>query len=130
MTDPQKIMLGTATCKDLMQCMMNLGELEMDILKRLVKNGPLRSEDLTRQIKKDKSIIHRGLQRLMSCGMVIREKRTIRQGGYFFVYSALPIEHVQDKMKECIDRMYTNMKALVERFDLFDGEKGPRKKRS
>jgi len=131
MTNPQKILLGTATCKDLMQCMMNLGEIEMDILRTLMRRGALRTEDLTKRSKRDKSIVHRGLQRLMSSGLVSRVKRTIPKGGYYYVYSSIPPDKVKKRMKECIDTMYSNMKELVENFDVFeDDQKGRKKRRS
>jgi len=129
MTNPQKILLGTATCKDLMQCMMNLGEIEMDILRTLMKKGALTTEELTRHSKRDKSIVHRSLQRLMSCGLVSREKRSIPKGGYYYVYSSIPPEKVKKRMKECIDTMYSNMKELVRNFDMFQDPGKGRKRR-
>ena len=131
MSDPQKIMLGTASCKDLVQCMLNLGDLEMAILKRLIKKGALKSEDLTRFLKRDKSIVHRGLQKLMTCGLVVREKRNISKGGYYFIYSSIPTHVIKKRIKECIDTMYANMKEIVEDFDLMEDDRkaGPGRKR-
>jgi predicted transcriptional regulator len=129
MTNPQKILLGTATCKDLMQCMMNLGGMEMDILRILMRRGPLGTDELTKRSKKDKSIVHRGLQRLMSSGLVSREKRSIPKGGYYYVYSSIPPDKVKKRMRECIDTMYSNMRELVDNFDVFEDEKGGRKRR-
>ena len=128
MTNPQKILVGTATCKDLMQCMMNLGEMEMDILRTLMRRGPLGTDDLTKHSRRDKSIVHRGLQKLMSCGLVSREKRSISKGGYYYVYSSIPPDKVKKRMKECIDTMYSNMKELVDNFDVFEDDRKKRKK--
>jgi predicted transcriptional regulator len=118
MADPQKIIFGTASCEDLVQCIMNLGDLELSILKSLMRKGALRSEDLAKEHKRDKSIIHRALQRLMSCGLVYREKKTITKGGYFYVYTPIEKEQIRSKMMECVDRMYKNMSKLVDEFDI------------
>jgi predicted transcriptional regulator len=118
MADPQKIMSGTASCADLMKCMLNLGDLEMGILKSLMRKVPLKSEDLAKEHKKDKSIIHRAVQRLMTCGLVIREKHNISQGGYYFVYTALPKEMIRKRMLDCVEGMYKNMRTLVDDFEL------------
>lgn len=124
MSDPQKIILGTASCEDLLRCMMNIGDLELSILRRLLKKGPQRSEDLSRHLRRDRSIVHRGLQRLMACGLVVREKRNLDQGGYFYVYTSIPTSMIKRKMKDCIDNMYTNMKGLVDDLEtLADGPK-------
>ena len=118
MADPQKIIFGTASCEDLVQCIMNLGDLELAILKSLMRKGPLRSEDLAKEHKRDKSIIHRALQKLMSCGLVFREKRCIPKGGYFYRYTSIDREQIRSKMMECVDRMYKNMSKLVDEFDI------------
>ena len=127
MADPQKILFGTASCEDLVQCIMNLGDLEMAILKSIMRRGALKSDELAKEHKRDRSIIHRSLQKLMSCGLVFREKRSIPQGGYYFIYSSIPKEQVRGKMMECVDNMYKNMKRLVEDFEL-DGPKARRKR--
>lgn len=118
MADPQKIMLGTASCEDLMQCMLNLGDLEIKILRKIMDSGPMKNEDLARQFKRDKSIIHRCLQRLMTCGLVVREKLNISKGGYYYVYSTIPEDAIRDKMSDCVENMYRNMKRLVDDFEL------------
>lgn len=118
MADPQKIMFGTASCEDLVQCIMNLGDLELSILKSLMRKGPLRSDDLAKEHKRDKSIIHRALQKLMSCGLVFREKTCITKGGYFYVYTSIERSQIRSKMTECVDKMYKNMSKLVDEFDI------------
>jgi predicted transcriptional regulator len=120
MADPQKIILGTASCEDLVRCMMNLGDLELSILKSLMRKGSVRSEQLAKEHKRDQSIIHRSLQRLIGCGLVFREKRGIPRGGYYFVYFSLPKEQIRAKMMECVENMYKNMKRIVDDFELED----------
>ena len=118
MADPRKIIFGTASCEDLVQCIMNLGDLELSTLKSLMRKGPLRSEDLAKEHKRDKSIIHRALQKLMSCGLVFREKKCITKGGYFYVYTSIEKAQIRSKMMDCVDKMYKNMSKLVDDFDI------------
>jgi predicted transcriptional regulator len=83
-----------------------------------MRKGALRSDDLAKEHKRDKSIIHRALQRLMSCGLVFREKKSITKGGYYYVYTSIEKASIRTKMMECVDKMYKNMRTLVEEFDL------------
>ena len=64
--DPQKMFSGAATCEDVMQCFFNLNAFELAVYMRLVKDGPKRSDDLAKKVKKDPTTVYRALQKLTS----------------------------------------------------------------
>lgn len=111
-------MSGTATCKDVVQCVFSLGDIELKILKRLSRKGAARTDELAKWLRRDQSIIHRGLQKLMACGLVFKEKETIEQGGYFYIYTALPLAKIKKKVKQCIDEWHEGMTDALKDFDL------------
>ena len=108
---------GAATCEDVMQCFFNLNEFEIMIYTKLLNEGPKRSDDLAKKVKKDGSTVYRALQKLISSGICFRETKTIDRGGYYHVYVAVSHYIVKKKMKDCINQWNTSMKKALEEFD-------------
>jgi predicted transcriptional regulator len=115
--DPQKMFSGAATCEDVMQCFFNLNEFELMLFMRLVKEGPQRSDDLAKKVKKDSTTVYRALQKLISCGIGFRETKTIKRGGYYHVYSAVAPDLIRSKIENCINQWNTSMKKALHEFD-------------
>jgi predicted transcriptional regulator len=106
---------GAATCEDVMQCFFNLNEFEMQLYLTLVKTGPKKPGELAKKVKKDGTTVYRALQKLISCGICFREKKTIKRGGYYHVYSAISPEILKKKIQDCVYQWNMNMdKALME----------------
>jgi len=118
MVEPQKILSGQATCRDIVKCVYGLSDFELKIYKKLVKQGPLKADDLAPSMKKDRSTVYRALQKLVSSGLVFRETKTIDRGGYFHVYTAVKPDQLKDRLHKCADDWFENMKSAIEDFDL------------
>jgi len=118
MVEPQKILSGQATCRDIVKCMYKLSDFELTIYKKLVKQGPLKADDLAPALKKDRSTVYRALQKLVSAGLAFRETKSIERGGYYHIYSAVPPTQLKDKLHKCADDWMENMKSAIDDFDL------------
>lgn len=116
--EPQKILAGNASCRDIVKCLYRLTDFELAIYKRLVKHGPQRADDLAPILKKDRSTVYRALQKLVSAGLASRDTKTIDRGGYYHVYSAVPPETLKRKLHKCADDWFENMNAAIDDFDL------------
>jgi predicted transcriptional regulator len=118
MVEPQKILSGQATCRDIVKCMFKLTDFELTIYKKLVKQGPLKADDLAPVLKRDRSTIYRALQKLVASGLAFRETKTIERGGYFHVYTAVAPEQLKQKLHKCADDWFENMSGAIDDFDL------------
>jgi predicted transcriptional regulator len=118
MVEPQKILSGQATCRDIVKCMYGLSDFELAIYRRLVKQGPLRADDLAPVVKKDRSTVYRALQGLVSAGLAFRDTKTIDRGGYYHIYSAVRPKQLREKLHRCADDWFENMNSAIEDFDL------------
>jgi len=118
MVEPQKILAGGATCRDIVKCLYRLTDFELAIYKRLVKQGPQKADDLVPALKKDRSTVYRALQKLVASGLAFRDTKTIERGGYYHVYSAVAPESLKEKLHKCADDWFENMNAAIEDFDL------------
>ena len=113
---PEKMIGEVSTCQDLVQCAFSLGEFEVDVYYKLMSNGPLRADELASRIGKDRSTVYRALQKLMTCGMVYRETKSIERGGYYHVYKAIGREMLKTKLEQCVNDWYARMRDLLTRF--------------
>lgn len=118
MVDPQKILQGQATCRDIVKCLYGLSDFELAIYRKLVKHGSVKADDLAPAVKKDRSTVYRALQKLVVSGLAFREKKTIERGGYYHVYSAVSPEQLRTKLHKCADDWFDNMNSAIDDFDL------------
>lgn len=104
------------TCHDLVQCAFSLGEFEVDVYYNLLEEGPLRADELALKIGKDRSTVYRALQKLMTCGMVYRETKSIERGGYYHVYRAISREMLKERLEHCVKDWYARMQDVLNKF--------------
>jgi predicted transcriptional regulator len=113
---PEKIIGEVHSCHDLVQCAFSLAEFEVEVYYRLSQSGPLRTDELASKMGKDRSTVYRALQKLMTCGMVYRETKSIERGGYFHVYEAIGKELLRERLDRCVNDWYANMQEVLSRF--------------
>jgi predicted transcriptional regulator len=115
-TEPQ-MAAGAETCTDLLRCMYNLSDLDMEVLKLLLNEGPARAEDLADSLERDRSTVYRSLQKMVSCQVVTKESRSLERGGYYHVYASVPRDLLRDRLSHCIEEWHDRVTALLDRFD-------------
>lgn len=108
---------GAATCEDVMQCFFNLNDFELQLYMILVDLGPNKPDQLAKKVKKDQTTVYRALQKLIACGICFREKKIIKRGGYYHVYSVIPPEVLKKKIADCVLQWNLNMERALEEFD-------------
>ncbi|MFW5927998.1 MAG: helix-turn-helix domain-containing protein, partial [Thermoplasmatota archaeon] len=107
-------------CNNVMECLYNLSDLDKKILFILSDGEELRSSEIAEKINKDQSTAYRSLEKLLNCGLIYKEKQTIRNGGYYFLYSRRPISKIKEEAFECIEKWYEDMKDAVEELEDFE----------
>jgi predicted transcriptional regulator len=78
------------------------------------------ANELADQMGKDRSTVYRALQKMLTCGMVLRETRSIPRGGYFHVYRAIGRKELKEKLQGCVDSWYKRMQTALEQFGSSD----------
>ncbi len=119
MVEPQKILSGQATCRDIVKCIYGLSDFEIVIYRKLVKQGPLKADDLAPVMKKDRSTIYRALQKLVAAGLAFRETKTIDRGGYFHVYTAVAPVQLKDYRMGLVN----NLEVIQAMMSVYDAKR-------
>jgi len=113
---PERVIGEVSTCHDLVQCAFSLGDFEVEVYENLLESGQVRADELAAHIGKDRSTVYRALQKLMACGMVYRETKSIERGGYYHVYRAISREKLKQKLEVCVKDWYERMQEVLSRF--------------
>lgn len=101
---------GTATCADLLQCVLDLNELERDAYFCLVAAPERTLDDLADRLRRERSTVHRAVAKLVSLGLATKENRGTAGGGYRHVYRAVEPERVAS----LLDARFAEARARAE----------------
>ncbi|HIJ00173.1 MAG: hypothetical protein PWQ88_340 [Candidatus Methanomethylophilaceae archaeon] len=115
--DMQQLLSEQANCTDLLKCAFNLNDLEIELYRLLSKKGPLRSDEIAEYCKKGPSTVYRSLQKLMSCGMVVRETKHLEGGGYYYLYHPKSHDRLKKDLQTCVNSWKKRVDELMNRFD-------------
>lgn len=107
-----ELLAGRVTCADVVRCAYDLRDPEVAVFDALQK-GPATSEAIAARLGKDPSVVYRNLQRLVQCGLVTKEARTLDGGGYLFEYASLPKAEVKRRLHACIEEWSATMRRAV-----------------
>ncbi len=105
------------TCTDLLRCMYNLSDMDMEALKLMLSEGPFKADDLADRLGRDRSTVYRSLQKLVSCQVVTKETRNLERGGYYHVYAAVPRDVLRERLEHCVEEWHSRVTSLIERFE-------------
>lgn len=104
-------------CSNVLDCLYDLKDLDKKIISVLKEEGEMRSSELAEEMDKDQSTVYRSLNKMVSCGLIYKEKKKIRKGGYYYVYSTRPIENVREEAMGCIEDWCERMRDAIEELD-------------
>ncbi|MCL4345515.1 MAG: ArsR family transcriptional regulator [Candidatus Thermoplasmatota archaeon] len=108
-----KISSEIACCSDLLETLFSLGPTEVIIFYSLDEGRWKTVADLSFLTGKESSTVYRSLQKLVNSGLAVRDVRTLKEGGYYFVYSLLSIDKLSDLIMKKIESLSQGMKKLL-----------------
>ena len=97
-----------------LNCVFNFNEHEAKIYFTLVNNPLSTSITLASILEKDRSWTQRGLNTLLSLGLVKRHYKILEKGGYVYQYEAIPLEVAKEKIKSALDEWCRITMAKIE----------------
>jgi len=109
-------MIVNLNCKNFLECFYGLNESDEEVFRCLVEFGEARIDDLSNALNKSENSIYRSLQKLLMAGLVIRDKRLIESGGYYYTYKPVDLNSMIKEMHKTIDIWYTKIKNLIDEF--------------
>lgn len=111
----EKLQKRRLSCADVVECAFDLGGEDVRCYDAVNNLGAARTEEIAKILGKDASVVYRNLQKLVKCDIIRKEKRTLEDGGYYYIYEAVPKAEVKRKLNACLDDWHAQMKKAVSR---------------
>ncbi|MFQ6106814.1 MAG: helix-turn-helix domain-containing protein [Thermoplasmata archaeon] len=105
------------SCSEMLRSMLDLSETELKVYRSLLSADGQAVLEIARQIGKDRSLVQRALQNLMSAGLITRRTETLRNGGYYYAYDAVPPTQVKKELARCIENWHESLLESLNRFE-------------
>src|SRR5918995_3050229 len=110
-----------ATVKDLFIQLYDLSPLDLDILFMLISkknDGPMMTlDEVSKETDRDRSTTFRSLQKLVGLGLCVKETKTIKEGGYFHVYSATDMKTFRATTEQKVKELEATFHRLLRKFE-------------
>jgi predicted transcriptional regulator len=108
-----------STVKDLFVYLYNLSPLETDLILLLMLNSknPMTLEQVANEVNRDKSTVFRSLQKLVSLGIVTKETRTIKEGGYYHVYGVIDTGSFKIETEKRVRELERGVHRILKKFE-------------
>ncbi|EHP84639.1 helix-turn-helix domain-containing protein [Methanotorris formicicus] len=110
----------TFTLENLMCCTFGLKVFDVMVYFEILKNGPSRINKIAEKLNRDRSTVQRAVQNLMNVGLVKRKQVNIKEGGYFYIYEALPFDEVKRIIKETVSQWCEGVKKWIDEIEVDD----------
>jgi predicted transcriptional regulator len=101
------------SCDEVIKCVLDITGEGWNIFHFIHQNGPVRVDRIAEFLGKDRSTAYRELQKLCNCGICHKEPANLKEGGYYFLYHARPMEDIKKITERCIDATYKSLKEAI-----------------
>jgi predicted transcriptional regulator len=120
-TLPISTLLRTnTTIRDLFIYLYELSPLDADLLFILIKNAkknPMTLEELAELSKRKKTTVFRSMQKIVSLRLCNRTMQTKKEGGYYYLYTAITMEELKTETLKRVREFEDNINKLLKAFE-------------
>jgi len=106
-----------ATCSDLLSCLYNLKPIDTEVFIEVARNENATLTQIAELVNRDRSSTHRCLSKLVSAGLVYKQSKTLKGGGYFHVYSMKDVYRIKENARQRVKEITESLESLIENFD-------------
>lgn len=106
------------SCDEALSFFLNFNELETNLYFILVQKGQQTVSEMCDIVDRNQSTVYTAIEKLVSHGIVIKNKRGKEKRGYEYVYVAIDPPQVKSLLLEKLEKLYSNMKNCIQEFDV------------
>ena len=123
-----KMDFDNINCYEIVKCIFNLKNTDLKVLQSFSNNDGVTINQLTNKIGKDRSIIYRSLEKLISCKLCYKERKSGEKRGFIDYYYRIPKKDIFKITEENLDECYLKIKKIKRQITI--SEKGKKKLKS
>jgi predicted transcriptional regulator len=106
-----------ASCKDLFVCMYDLSPSDVNMLGILLKQKkPKTLDEIAKIANRDRGTAFRTLQKLVSLGFCTKEMMTLKEGGYYHLYSVSSLDAIEKITEYRVREIQQALDMLMKKF--------------
>ena len=113
----------TFTLESIMCCIFGIKTFDVMVYFTLLNNGALRVNDIAELLNRDRSTIQRSVQSLVNAGLVRRKQINLKEGGYYYIYEAIPFSEVKNIIKDTMEKWCSEVKEWIDEMNEEDLKK-------
>jgi len=106
-----------ASCSDLIGCLYSMKPIEVEVFYRLATDRQATLDEVAVSVGRDRSTMHRCLSKLVSAGLVYKQTRTLKDGGYYHVYSPVEPSKIKEQAQLRVREISESLQRLVDSFE-------------
>ena len=106
-----------ATCQDLLSCLYNLKPTDLQVFMEVTKKEWTKLDQISEAVKRDRSSTHRCLAKLQSAGLIHKQSRGLKNGGYYHVYAVVEPSKIKEYAKQRVKEITDSLQTLIDNFD-------------
>lgn len=86
-----------------LKCALDISCLDFEVYLALLNKNPATIEEISDYVKRDKSTVYKSIQRLLERGLIERDYRILRSGGYRYLYKPIPFPEFKKIMIKSLE---------------------------
>src|SRR5437867_8567287 len=98
-----------ASCNELLCTIYNLNPVDLEIFYQLAGGRSASLDELASTVKRDRSTVHRSLQKLVGSGLGYKEVRSMKDGGYYHIYGATELSTIRKHAEQRVKELMTSL---------------------
>lgn len=102
------------TCSELVRCVFNLNDTDLQVFTKAAKKGGMSVNEIGHLLKKDRSTVYRSLEKLIACNLCYRERKSGPKRGFVDYYHTIAMQEVFKKAEQRLDVCYTELKKIIQ----------------
>ena len=113
-----ELMEEEPTFSQILKCVFGITPSEVEVYLALFRHPESGVDEIADLIHKDRSGVYRSLQSLLEKGLVERDYRILKQGGYKYLYQPVPLEELKEKLKKELRLWFEKLNEIVDGFEI------------
>ncbi|GEM_PF-4994738 len=104
---------GKLKKEDLLQCLLDLGPLEIKVYKKISAKEGTTIKQLCKETGKNRTTVQKSITKLLEIGLLYRRKSPAKRG-YYYKYWALPKKKLKQMLRNNTWTWYINVNRLID----------------
>jgi len=102
-----------------------LKPVELEVFYDLARRGSAGVDDVSHDVERDRTTTHRCLSKLLSAGLVYRQTKGLKEGGYYHLYSPVETSKIKEQSRLRVAEIAESLQRLVDNFETDLGSRVP-----